>query len=145
MTMGMGFRIFLIDDNDSIHRLSIARFERLLRHDPGEDLAQYARKRVRCAIVLLEMIRRKPVAINHIDYPTLLFDVNGFIDAGELEKAAGLVVETLSSPTETQLQEKIIDARGCFAKERYEHEFKWTPTQEIQESILTAIFGNMPT
>ena len=84
MTMGMVFRIFLIDDNDSIHRLSIARFDRLLRHDAGEGLAQYAGKRVRCAIVLLEMMGRKPVAINHIDYPMLLFDVDGLIDTAEL-------------------------------------------------------------
>ena len=143
--MGMAFRIFLIDDNDSTHRLSMARFERLLQHDPAEGLTQYARKRVRCAIVLLEVMGRKPVAINHIDYPMILFDVDGLIDRAELEKAAGLVVESLSSPTETQLHEKIIDAQGCFAKERYEHEFKWTPTQEIQASILAAIFGNMPT
>lgn len=36
--MGIGFRVFLIDDSDSLQRLSMARYERLLDGEPGEQL-----------------------------------------------------------------------------------------------------------
>jgi hypothetical protein len=38
----------------------------------------------------------------------------------------------------------VIDARTHFAKKRYEHEFKWTPTPEIQAAIVSEIFNKEP-
>ncbi len=37
---------------------------------------------------------------------------------------------------------KIVDARSQFAKKRYEQEFRWSPSPEIEEAIITAIFGS---
>ena len=54
-TIGTGLRVFLVDDNDTLQRLSMARLERLLRFDAGEHLLQYAGKRIRCAMVILQV------------------------------------------------------------------------------------------
>ena len=48
---------------------------------------------------------------------------------------------SLSSIFEEERSGKIVDARGQFAKKRYEQEFGWVPKPEIEEAIITAIFG----
>ncbi len=142
--MGIGFRVFLIDDNDSLHRLPMARYERLLDSVPGERLPQYAGKRVRCAMVYLEVEGRKPQSIIRIDYQIIPLDEQGRIDRSEREKEMRLVFESMSpllSIFKEDRPEKIFDARSKFAKKRYEQEFKWSPSPEIQEAIMSAIFG----
>lgn len=142
--MGTGFRIFLVDDDDSLKRLPMARYQRLCRREPEEHLPQYAGKRVRCAMVVLEVAGRVPLAIDRIDYYMLPFDAEGYIDTAELEKEARLAVEVLPPFADEEPSGKVIDARSHFAKKRYEHEFKWTPTQEIQAAIVAAILGKEP-
>lgn len=142
--MGTGFRIFLIGDDDSLKRLSMARFERLRRREPGERLLQYIGKSVRCAMVIVEVAGRKPIDINRIDYFMLSFDDDGRIDATHLEKQARLAIETLPSFTEKDPSRHVIDARSRFAKKRYEQEFKWKPTPELQAAIISAILDKEP-
>ena len=45
--MGLGMRIFIVKDDGSLERLSVGRYNRLLRHDSNERLLQYVGKRVR--------------------------------------------------------------------------------------------------
>ena len=141
--MGTGFRIFLVDDDDFLHRLPMARYQRLRRREPGESLPQYAGKRVRCAMVVLEVAGRNPISMSHIDYYMLIFDDEGYVDTAELEKEARLAVEILPPYIDIDevQSERVIDARTHFAKRRYEHEFKWKPTPEIQAAIVSEIFN----
>jgi hypothetical protein len=44
--MGISLRIFLVNDDDSIKRLPLTRYERLMRGDPKERLPECAGKRV---------------------------------------------------------------------------------------------------
>ena len=63
----------------------------------------------------------------------------------ELEKEARLAVEVLPPYIIDEEQSgRVIDARTHFAKKRYEHEFKWTPTPEIQAAIVSEIFNKEP-
>ena len=139
--MGIGFRVFLVDSDDSLQRLSMAHYERLLQRKPRERLPQYAGKRVRCAMVMLEVAGRKPLAINRIDYSMLSFDAEGRIDVTEREKEARLAVEAMPPFIEEQRHGQVIDARSHFAKKRYKHEFKWIPSREIEAAIVAAVFG----
>ncbi len=75
--MGMSVRVFLVDDNDSLQRIPMARLDRLLHFDRRESLPQYAGKRVRCAMVFLEVAGRQVLAIRNIDYFLLSFDDKG--------------------------------------------------------------------
>ena len=50
-------------------------------------------------------------------------------------------MSSLSSIFEEERTGKIVDARSQFAKKRYEQEFRWAPIPEIEEAIITAIFG----
>ena len=67
--MGISIRVFIIEEDDTVHKLSHAAFERLIRQDPKECLPQYAGQKVRYALIAVEMKNRKPVDILHTDEP----------------------------------------------------------------------------
>ena len=138
--MGTGVRVFLIDDNDSLQRISMVRLDGLLRFKPGESLPAHAGKRVRCAMVFLDVLRRKVLDIKHTDYFLIPFDAKGRIDKKAWEKGIRLAMELMPSGLKEQYPRSIIDARHRFIKRRYEHEFKWKPNRKVEEAIVAAIF-----
>ena len=143
--MGIGCRVFFVDDNDSLQRISMVRLTRLLHFDRRESLQQYAGKRVRCAMVFLEVAGRQVLAIRNIDYFLLQFDDKGRIDKKEWEKGMRLGMELLPSLHDEQDPKQIINAQHRFAKRRYEHEFKWKPSPKVEEAIVAAIFKSSVT
>ena len=54
--MGLGTRIFIVKEDDSLQRLSLKRYNRLIKGYPDEGLMQYRGKRIRYALIVLEMI-----------------------------------------------------------------------------------------
>jgi len=58
-----------------------------------------------------------------------------------MEKRIRLSLEIVPPILEEQSPKKVLDAQSRFAKKRYKHEFQWTPNQEIETAIMTAIFG----
>lgn len=65
--MGLGYRVFIVNDYDSLQRISLAKYERLYREDSQERLLEYAGQKVRCALVILLVEERKPQSIAWID------------------------------------------------------------------------------
>ena len=61
--MGMSLRVFFVNDDDSIDHFALPRYERLLTGDPNERLPQYAGKRVRYILLLVDLLNREPVEI----------------------------------------------------------------------------------
>ncbi len=61
--MGVGLRIFIVNDDNSLERLSLKKYERLMKRDPDISFPQYAGKRVRYAEVAIEFENRKLVEI----------------------------------------------------------------------------------
>ncbi|UCG66691.1 MAG: hypothetical protein JSW12_06675 [Deltaproteobacteria bacterium] len=139
--MGTGLRIFPVNDDDSIQRLSVARCERLLRGDPRESLPQNAGRRVRYALVALDLVNRKPVDVTHLEYGILCFDSKGHIDATEQEKEWRLGAKLMSPLLIENHPRQVIDAGHRFARKRYDDRYRWTPTEEIVAAIVKAIFG----
>ena len=138
--MGIGIRVLLVDDDDSIKRLPLTRYERLFRRDPNEQLLQYAGKRVRFAEVAVELEERKPVRIIRAVYGILPFDSEGRIDTAEYEKEMRLSAEMMPPILADRLSPKIVDAKHKFAKKRFNDQFRWEPTPQIDKSIVEAIF-----
>ena len=139
--MGISLRIFLVNDDDSIKRIPLARFERLIRRDPDERLPQYSGERVRYAEVVVEFDQRKPVRILRTQYFIMSFDSEGRIDVAEQEKESMLAMDALPPYNIDQQPSQIIDARHRFAKKRFDNKYRWSPTPEIEASIVEAIFG----
>ena len=139
--MGTGLRVFLINDDDSLKRFPLARLERLFQGHPEERLLQYAGKRVRYALVIMDLVNRKPVEILRIQYAILTFDPEGKIDPTELEKEMRLGVDMVPIGTIAPLSRKVVDAEHHFLQKRYENRYLWKPTPEIEEAIVKAVFG----
>jgi len=139
--MGIGARIFIVHDDDSLVRLSIRRFERLGRRNAEECFPQYAGKRVRYALVILEMTNRKPQEVIKIDYGYLHFDSEGFFDLDEEEKAARLGLAMVSPIGIGRGPEQVVDARHRLSKKRYHQEYTWERSEELEAQIVQRIFG----
>ncbi len=140
--MRISSRIFFVNDDDSLRRISKARFDRLLQCEPEERFPQCAGKRVRCALVVLDMEGRKPVSVVRRDCSILTFDSDGRLDVAERERTLRLAYESAAHFPIEQQSDEIIDARHHFAKRRYKHEFTWTASPEIKKAIKDAIFHN---
>ena len=139
--MGLGTRIFIVKEDDSIERLSMKRYNRLIKGHPDEQLLQFAGKRIRYALMVLEMMNRKPVEILMAEYSFFSFDSEGRLDANEREKAARLVMDTLEPSAPEEKSGKVIDVKHKFAKRRFEDQYLWKPSPEIETAIVRAIFG----
>ena len=139
--MGIGTRIFIVKADDSLQRLTLKRYNRLIKGYPDEGLMQHAGKRIRYALIVLEMINRKPAEILMAEYSFLAFDSKGRLDAGEREKAARLAMDTLEPILPGKKPERLIDAKHKFAKKRFDERYIWKPTPEIETAIQRAIFG----
>jgi hypothetical protein len=139
--MGLGTRIFIVKEDDSLQRLSLKRYNRLIKGHPDEGLMQFAGKRIRYALMVLEMVNRKPVEILMAEYSFLTFDSKGRLDTNEREKAARLVMDTLAPIAPEQKSGKIINAKHRFAKKKFDDRYLWKPTPEIETAIQRIVFG----
>jgi hypothetical protein len=139
--MGLGTRIFIVKEDDSIERLSLKRYNRLIKGNPDERLLQFAGKRIRYALMVLEMMNRKPVEILMAEYSFLTFDSEGRLDVSEREKSIRLAMNMLEPIASEQKSRKVIDVKHKFAKRRFDDRYLWKPSPEIETAIQRAIFG----
>jgi hypothetical protein len=139
--MGLGTRIFIVKEDDSIQRLTLKRYNRLIKGHPNEGLLQFAGKRIRYALIVLEMINRKPVEIIMAEYSFLDFDSKGRLDASEREKAARLAMNSLEPIVLEQKSGNVINVKHRFSKKRFDDRYIWKPSPEIETAIQKAIFG----
>jgi hypothetical protein len=139
--MGLGMRIFIVKNDGSLERMPAGRYNRLLQRHPSERLFQYAGKRLRCAVIVVESINRKPVEILKCQYSYLSFDSDGMMKKGG-EAEVKLVMDMLE-PVIIERAKQVVDARHKFARKRFAREYRWEPSPEIEAAIRKAIFGRI--
>ncbi len=142
--MGTRLRFFIVDDSDAVQRIPMTRYHRMMERDPNECFASYAGKRIRCAMVALETEGRIPLYVLRTDYYFLTFDSEGLIDTTLSGDEGRLVADMLPPILESDKPENVVDAKSHFARKRYKQEYLWTPSPEIENSIVIAIFGENP-
>ncbi len=140
--MGLGMRVFIVKDDGSLEHLPFGKYNQLLRRDAKARLPEYAGKRVRCAVMVVETINRKPIEIVKSQFSYLLFDSDGRLHAERDEGEARLAMEMLE-PVTAEKDKQVIDARHMFARKRYVRQYKWEPSPEIERTIRKAIFGRI--
>ena len=138
--MGLSIRIFVVREDDSIERLSLARYERLLDLNPKERLPKFAGKRVRYALVVVDLVNRRPVEILKTEYSYLLLDSQGRLDLAEQKKEVKLAVDAMPLLLSFRDEAPVVDARHRFAKKRYDDKYRWTPSPEVVAAIENSIF-----
>jgi transposase len=143
MTMGLSIRIFIVEEDDKIKRLPLARYERLLRRDPDERLSRYAGQRVRYALIVVDLVNRKPIEVVRDEYAYLDFDREGRLKEPEFENEESSAFDMLDFFSLEKQDKRVIDARHKFARKRYFDKNRWDPTDEIVTAIAEAIFGKL--
>ena len=138
--MGLSFKIFVVKEDDTVIRFPMAQLNRLLRRDPSEQLTQYANKRIRIAIMTVELIDRKPVAITREQYSFSDFDSEGLLDLDAHDKRMRLVSDMLEPIPLKKSSGKVVDAKYKFAKKRHKDQYVWNPTPSIKATIKAIIF-----
>ena len=139
--MGLGTRIFIVNDDDTLKRMPMKRYHRLFRRHPEERFLEYADDRIRYVLAVLELKNRKPVEILRIQYSYLAFDQKGRLREDERERAARLSMVMIKPSLPEQEPNHIIVAGYKFAKKRFDREFRWEASPEIETAIFKAIFG----
>ena len=139
--MEIGLRVFLVGEDDTLRRLPLTRYERLLNDAPGECLPEYSGKVVRYVLAAVELENRRPVEVLLVQYSYLHFDPEGKLDKAQRDKEAKLVMEALPPLLEESSDRNVIDARHRFAKKRHEEQYSWKPSAELTVAIAEAIFA----
>jgi hypothetical protein len=141
--MGISVRVFIIEEDDTVHKITHAAFERLIGQDPRECLPKYAGKKARYALIAVQMKNRKPIDILHTEESFFNFDSNGRLDFSDRNEMIELVYDSLPPIGNNRSKENIVDARHHFAKKKYKRKFTWKPTPQIAETIVGMIFGKL--
>jgi hypothetical protein len=139
--MGLSIRIFLVGDDDTLKRLPFARYERLFNGDPKEHLTEYAGKRVRYILAVVDLENRTPVSILRTECSYLNFDSKGKIDTTYIEKGSRMLFDGLEPFPDEESPPEVVDARYRFVRKHYENEYLWEPAQEIITEMMDVIFG----
>jgi len=93
--MGLGIRIFIVEEDDTIKRLPLARYELLQKRDPNEKLLKYADKRVRYALIVVDFVNRRPIEIVKDEFAYLDFDDEDRLKVSEHEQKESLAFDML--------------------------------------------------
>jgi transposase len=84
--MGLSIRVFIVEDDDSINRLPLAQYERLLKRSPDERLLKYAGKRVRYALIVVDLVNRRPIEVVRDEFAYVDIEEEGRFKEPEHEK-----------------------------------------------------------
>ncbi len=141
--MGLSIRVFIVEDDDTIKRLPLARYERLLKRDPDERLLQYAGKRIRYALIVVDLVNRRPIEIVRDEFAYLDFDEEGQFKESEHGKEESSALDMLDFFSLEPHDKRVIDARHKFARKRYFDKNRWESTDEIIAAIAETIFGKL--
>jgi hypothetical protein len=112
----ISIRILIVEENDTIKRLPLAHYQRLLKRDPNEGLPKYAGKRVRCALIVVDLINRRPRETVKDEYAFFNFDDNCRLKTSKHEKEESLAFDMLSFISLEKQDKRAVDARHNFAK-----------------------------
>jgi hypothetical protein len=139
LLMGFGIRVFFINDHDEITRISRASYERILRRDSKEAHLEYKNTRIRFAEAILELENRKPVSVVRIVYGYLKFDSKGLADKEFLDEEHRVALSMISLPLPGE-SSNVVHARDRFAKKVFKDNFSWSPSFELEQSIIKRAF-----
>jgi len=76
-----------------------------------------------------------------MEYGYLDFDATGRLDIDKQENAARFVNDMIDLKEEHLLSPKIVHAQDRFAQKRYLDKNRWTPTEDLERTIMLTAWG----
>lgn len=140
--MSVRYRVFLVNDDDSLERVANSRWERLHgRRDPTERLPEHAGKRIRYALVVFER-DDEITRIVHVDYGYVQLDAEGRHDENSHDEAMRDVMSLMDAATMSRGAD-VVGAKEM-AQRRYRVKHRWEPSQAVERALVTAIVEDRP-
>ncbi|WP_235994005.1 hypothetical protein [Paraburkholderia solitsugae] len=140
-TMGFSCRTFLVARDDTLWRLSNAKFDRMLRDPASHCLPVFAGQRARMASVVVELVARNPVRVVLNTFSILTFDAEGRIDLGRFEKQQFSLVESAVAPVfavfNVDGNQTVVDATSRFIAQGGQ----WVPSRALASVIDQTALG----
>lgn len=137
--MGMGLRIFIVEDDDSLRRMPVERFNRLCCSDRCERCPEYAGRRMRYALVSVNIQNRRARSVLRVECSYLKFDATGAMDWKDLEEGARLGTESMAP--RVAANDNVIPAGHLFAAERIRAHWTWEPGPSLARALREAALG----
>lgn len=131
-------RVFFVEDDGTIRRISSAAYERLLRHDPATVFPKVPGRAVRCAFGDVEIIDWRPTEIYSTDFVLVYFDSTGALDR-KREAARKRLVDQIIRAADRSSEKRPFAGRNHPACKRMEAEFQWRPSEEM-EAMISQLF-----
>jgi hypothetical protein len=139
--MGISCRMFLLDQDDGLYRLSSAKFNQMLRDPTSCRLTRFAGARVRMTNVAVELLDRQPIRVVWNTFGFLAFDDEGYFDSGTFDHHQRARAELAWAPlaAEPKGAAIIVDATTRFVAQGG----RWKPTRTLQRLIDEAALGRV--
>jgi hypothetical protein len=144
--MGFGHQLFLVDQDDRLHRLAVRKFEVMLRSPGAHLFPQFSGQRVRSVNAFVELVNRTPTSLLRITCHVLPFDRSGCFDsarfqqqeAGRYEEWVGRVLRGMRTDEDKSV---VVDAERRFAARGG----SWVPSASLARAIEDAALGRLKT
>lgn len=139
--MGISCRMFLLDQDDGLYRLSSAKFNQMLRDPTSCRLTRFAGARVRMTNVAVELLDRQPIRVVWNTFGFLAFDDEGYFDSGTFDhhQRARAELAWAQLAAEPKGAAIIVDATTRFVAQGG----RWKPTRTLQRLIDEAALGRV--
>lgn len=139
--MGLSCRMFLLDQNEHLYRLTNTKFAQMLRDPARHRFPQFAGSRARVADVIVELVSREPIRVIRITFDILTFDHEGCLDPrlfGEQQFARSelAIGQSIAVPDSNS---NVVDAVNQFIAQGG----RWTPSRALAQAIDDAALGRI--
>ena len=139
--MGLSGRIFLLDENDGLHRLPNPAFEQMLQDPRACRLARFAGARVRMAHLVVELRDRQPLRVVRATFHILSFDGDGCFMASVFDRQQRALVELAIAPVigQSERPANVVEAAERFVAQGG----RWVPSRSLERRIEEAALGRL--
>lgn len=137
--MGLTCRRLFVANDESIYRMSNAKFDRMIRHPSSEHILLFAGQRIRSTELLIETVDRKPIRVIRATFTIFQFDEQGCVDADRYEKQQVAMVEVAIAPVfwGREPTKNVVDAKDKFIAQGG----TWSPTGRLKNQIEKVALG----
>lgn len=140
--MGMGVRAFVFEDHGTIRKVSSKVISDMLMGKSHVAFPEYAGKRIRFAVIFVDMVDRKPKRITRTEFLRVGFDSKGKVDdreATDKMRLAGTVLSgAFSSPSEPA--DILMSLQPDLAKLKYKDTYRWNPSPFEMNKLKELVF-----
>ena len=139
--MGVGIRYFVVDDHDSVMKVSKQRLTDMF--DGRRRELEWAGKTIRYLQVIVTVENRRVVQVHDAQGLQLTLDAEGR-HSEEAQMARGRAAVNavdFGLPDRRVHGPNVADARGLFAKRAYAAKYHWKPSRALSLAIRRLLLG----